>query len=70
MKISFRHLHEVCLPGRGKDTCRYITCGSGGFECAKHTGIGKHLDNRVAQNTITAQADNCGGREKDLLPDH
>lgn len=54
-------LKDVCKIGEGADCCRYITCGSNGFECAKHTALKGELDARVASGLFTAISDNCEG---------
>lgn len=53
---------QVCKIGHGAECCRYLTMGAGGWSCEKHGPLGRHLDNRVASQTITAQGDNCPGR--------
>jgi hypothetical protein len=46
--------------GQGKDCCRYIVMGGGGFECAKvDPEMKRVLDRRVM--TMVAQGDNCEG---------
>jgi hypothetical protein len=55
-------LHEVCLIGQGARCCRYIVCGPGGFDCAKHDPvISRTVDARVEARTMNARADNCPG---------
>ena len=29
---------ELCKPGAGDDTCIYLLCGGGGFQCARMHG--------------------------------
>jgi len=63
------HVMETCRPGAGEKTCRYLMMGPGGWECAKlQEGFKRTLDERVAANTITAQADNCPGLDKEGNP--
>lgn len=57
------HIGKVCRIGQGHDCCRYLMMGSGGFECAKLTGLKGMLDRRVEEETITARGDNCDGKE-------
>lgn len=69
--ITTDHIRDVCKPGQAKDTCRYLMVGSDGFECARaHSNVvfKAMLDERVAKNTITAQGDNCEGREGSAKP--
>lgn len=56
-------VEEVCLIGQGAKCCRYLLMGSKGFECAKNTDFKSILDDRVADNAMVAQGDNCDGRE-------
>ncbi len=60
--ISEDTLKDVCKIGQGKECCRYLACGPNGFDCMKHSSIGRVLDSRVAAGTIRAQGDNCEGR--------
>lgn len=57
--IPTEHFHDVCKPGHGPLTCRYITAGADGICCEKHTPLGRTLDARVAQ--MNAKGDNCEG---------
>lgn len=59
--IPDNHLKEICKIGQRKDCCRYITCGSNGFECAKHTAMKGVLDFKADSKMLTAQSDNCEG---------
>ena len=60
-RISADKVKTVCKVGQGAECCRYLVCGSKGFECVKGTDTGKFLDSRVAKGTITAKGDNCEG---------
>ena len=51
----------VCKMGQGAATCRYLVCGSDGFECAKHSEFRSTIDARVAAGTFVAQGDGCEG---------
>ena len=53
--------HNVCKPGAGAATCRYIIASGAGIECAKHTAVARVIDQRVAANDFTARGDNCPG---------
>jgi len=57
------HVKNVCKPGSGSKTCRYLTMSmsSGRWDCAKYGSLRRTLDERVANNTINAKGDNCGG---------
>ena len=59
------HVGKVCRIGQGHECCRYLMMGTKGFECAKVAGIGMKalLDQRVAEETMTARGDNCDGKE-------
>ena len=56
-----KHVKDICRIGQGLDCCRYLIAGREGFECAKLTSLKKLLDDRVLQDNITAQGDNCNG---------
>ncbi len=59
------HVGKVCRIGQGHECCRYLMMGTKGFECAKVAEIGVKalLDQRVAEETMTARGDNCDGKE-------
>lgn len=62
--LTIGHIKDVCRPNTEK-TCRYLTVGGDGFECAKvlgHTSIASKLDDRVREGSIRAIGNNCGGR--------
>lgn len=61
-KLTEEHVANVCRPGAGAETCRYLTAGAKGFECAKDTGLAFTLDERVKRGEMTACGDNCPGR--------
>ena len=61
MKLSDDQVKNLCKMGQGKKCCRYLVMSSEGFECAKKLEFKSVLDERVKQNTITAQGDNCEG---------
>ena len=63
------HVKNVCKMGQRNECCRYLTIGSGGFECAKHTSLKSVLDIRVATETIVARGDNCEGKNVEDLND-
>lgn len=53
------HVKEVCRPGSGAETCRYLTM-SRGWSCAKlSAGLRLTLDSR---EDMVARGDNCEGR--------
>ena len=57
--ISDEHVKEICKIGQGKDCCKFITMGVGGFECAKGTEFESII---LARGTsMSAQGDNCKG---------
>lgn len=59
--LTEEHIGKCCKPGKGKETCRYLTMGPDGWDCEKGTSMGQLLDERVKANTIGAQGDNCSG---------
>jgi hypothetical protein len=54
---------NVCKMGQGEACCRYLVCGSKGFECAKHGEFMDYLDGRVKAGTMVARGDNCEGKK-------
>jgi len=60
-----KHVAEVCRPGEGKLTCRYLTVSGmppAGFVCGKLDAKVKHtIDSRVRDGKFNAQGDNCEG---------
>lgn len=61
------HVRDVCRPGDGTRTCRYlvgdILGGDGGLHCARlDPELAARIDRRVADGTFVAQAINCPGR--------
>jgi len=55
------HVENVCQPGKGGKTCRYLIMGAKGWECAKHTGLATLLDARVESESMVARGNNCEG---------
>ena len=37
IKLSFKHIGEICKFGQGERRCKYLVCGQDGLKCAKHT---------------------------------
>ena len=61
--INDAHVKAACRPGAGADTCRYLTMGPDGWNCAKtDEGVKRQLDARVARGLMTSRGDNCEGR--------
>jgi hypothetical protein len=58
--LTEEYINKFCELGKGKETCRYLTMGSG-WDCEKGTSLGRYLDERVEANTMNAQGDNCPG---------
>lgn len=53
----------VCKFGEGAACCRYLMGGPNGVECAKLQPPYKAMiDERVAEGSFTARADNCPGK--------
>ncbi len=59
--LTEEYVNEFCKPGKGKETCRYLTMSPDGWDCEKGTSLGRQLDERVEANTMNAQGDNCPG---------
>lgn len=59
--LTDEHVNGVCRPGT-EEACRYLTAGSKGWSCEKHTPLGDTIDERVAAGTFRAKGDNCEGR--------
>ena len=57
------HVKTVCRLGAGAETCRYLTVGSGGFECGKLSGLRFDID---CKKDMIAKGDNCEGRSGKL----
>ncbi len=54
------HIKEVCKIGQGKNCCKYVGCGSKGFECLKlEESIKSIIDKR---DNMVAKSDNCEGK--------
>lgn len=53
------HVENVCKLGQNADCCKYLTMGSGSFECAKITSLKSIIDARTDMN---AKSDNCEGK--------
>lgn len=64
--LTESHVKDVCRPGTGTETCRYLLLGAGGWVCGKHTVLAVTLDDRVREGTIVARGDNCAGMIDDL----
>ena len=62
LTVTDEESKTLCLIGQQERCCRYLTPDRKGFQCAKHTGLGVLLDDRVAKGTITARGDNCEGK--------
>ena len=55
-------LVKVCKFGFGKSCCRYLMCGSNGWECGKENEVMKHIiDENVKSGLFNAIGDNCEG---------
>ena len=52
-------MKEVCRPGNGAETCRYLTVGGAGLSCEKLSMLGLTIDMRV--DKMVAKGDNCAG---------
>ncbi len=54
-----QRVEKVCVPGSGAKTCRYLTMGGSGWDCAKTSSLRRALDERASE--MNAKGDNCGG---------
>lgn len=59
--IAQSHVTDVCRPGVGAETCRYLLMGPGGWDCGKESSLAALLDDRVRAGTMRARGDNCAG---------
>jgi len=56
-EMDFDKVKDICRIGQGEECCRYLVCGSDGFECGKlNHSIKAAIDKR---NDMVAKADNC-----------
>lgn len=54
----------TCKIGQGSECCKYLMCGSKGFECMKlDINNKKMVDEHWLSNPHVAQGDNCEGQE-------
>ncbi len=60
--LPIPYVRDICQPGKGPRTCRYLVHPTKAWECMKLTTFKRWLDERVALNTILAHGDNCAGR--------
>lgn len=66
--IGGRRIKELCRPGKGADTCRYLMCGPDGWECGKHQEFFRQeLDRRSAEGSMGAKGDNCEGLGRETV---
>jgi hypothetical protein len=55
---------DVCKMGQEAACCRYLIITSSGWSCAKkRSELRKMIDYRVMAGTMTAQGDNCPGKD-------
>lgn len=52
---------RVCRIGQGRQCCRYVSFGAGGWDCEKYKSTGLYIDQRVERGEMNARGDNCGG---------
>ena len=57
--LTAQHIKSTCKPGKGLETCSYITICPDGYVCCKGTPTEAIILQR--QSTMTAQGDNCLG---------
>jgi hypothetical protein len=66
MKVPDELLKNICKIGQGDKCCRFLACGSDGFECLKHTSLAATLNARVVAGTMNAIGDNCDGLQNQM----
>lgn len=60
---DFAYVQNVCLIGKGAQTCRYLAVAGDGWSCLKNTNLKDHLDRRAREGKMRARADNCSGKD-------
>ena len=63
--LTEKHMKDVCKPGKDKETCCYLACGSDGFLCLKLGGTLETvwtMETRIGEGKSVANSNNCGGR--------
>ena len=61
--MNIEKVKQICKIGQGAACCRYLACGSNGFECLKLIPTAKsHIDFKAdIKQDMTAIGDNCEG---------
>lgn len=57
---SEEHCENVCKRGKGADACIFL-CFTGGFACAKGSGMNNQLVQKAQAGLMTASSCNCDG---------
>lgn len=62
-KIPEEHITILCRPGKGADTCIFLTFGGSvsGFSCARGSDYEGFLSDRARMGRLRAQGINCKG---------
>ena len=60
-KMNKDYAKETCKIGHGEECCAFLVMGPKGFECAKGTSMHDIINVRLAEGTMNAKGDNCGG---------
>jgi hypothetical protein len=63
--LNQQFVRQICQPGKGPITCRYLTMKPAGWHCAKLTALRTFLDIRTERGEQTARGDNCEGVDHD-----
>ena len=66
--IEFDKVTSICGLGKGEETCAFLVCGAGGFECAKGSVHETIIRNRLLMDFMKAKGDNCQGPQKGFTP--
>lgn len=59
--LTEEHIKAVCKFQDGHATCRFLTLGPDGMECAKYTNLHMMITQRADEKAMRAQGDNCEG---------
>lgn len=60
---DLEYAKSVCKIGHGAECCRYLTMGTSGWSCEKHSELKTEIDARVAHYKFNARGDNCEGKK-------
>ncbi len=58
IRPAAEEVNEMCRPGAGADTCAWLVCGAGGFECTYYNKPWALVD-RFKRGETAAKRDGC-----------